>query len=100
MRKLLAAAQKKKEEKLLSEKPASFCSTSMDILNSKDEPDALTICMTVKCQLELHATYLVFQFTSHRAENILGSEEHFRVNYQTSICSCLLLECHLDFRCF
>ena len=46
------------------------------ILNSKDEPDALTICMTVKCQLELHATYLVFQFTSHRAENILGSEKH------------------------
>jgi hypothetical protein len=56
MRKLLSAAQKrkkkkeKKKKKLLSEKPASFCSTSMGILNSKDEPDTLTICMTVKCQ--------------------------------------------------
>jgi len=53
-RKFLSAAQKKKKEKkkkkLLSEKPASFRSTSMGIINSVDGPDALTICMTVKCQ--------------------------------------------------
>ena len=42
--------KEKKKKKLLSEKPASFRSTSMGILNSVDGPDALTICMTVKCQ--------------------------------------------------
>ena len=42
--------KEKKKKKLLSEKPASFRSTSMGIINSVDGPDALTICMTVKCQ--------------------------------------------------